>query len=37
MIGATTVHLRRGDRRIALDIGHLLAAAVTVWLATTTL
>jgi DoxX-like protein len=34
-IGATRVHLRRGDRRIALNITLLVTAAVTVWLATT--
>ncbi|WP_327350973.1 DoxX family protein [Streptomyces sp. NBC_01304] len=34
-IGATRVHLRRGDRDIALNITLLLVAAVTVWLATT--
>ena len=28
-IGATAVHLRRGDRRIALNIALVLAAAVT--------
>ncbi|MFD6289448.1 DoxX family protein [Streptomyces sp. NPDC060205] len=33
-IGATRVHLRLGDRRIALNITLLLTAAVTVWLAT---
>lgn len=33
-IGATRVHLSRGDRRIALNLTLLLAAAVTVWLAT---
>jgi DoxX-like family len=33
--GATRVHLRRGDRRIALNITLLLVAAVAVWLATT--
>ncbi|WP_371596697.1 DoxX family protein [Streptomyces sp. NBC_00564] len=32
---ATGVHLNRGDRRIALNIALILAAAVTVWLATT--
>ncbi|MEW2295834.1 DoxX family protein [Streptomyces sp. NPDC006743] len=30
-IGATRVHLSRGDRRIALNITLLLTAAVTVW------
>ncbi|MFI8305048.1 DoxX family protein [Streptomyces sp. NPDC085927] len=34
-IGATGVHLARGDRRIALNITLLLTAAVTTWLATT--
>ncbi|MBC3840887.1 DoxX family protein [Streptacidiphilus sp. 4-A2] len=34
-LGATRVHLRRGDRGIALNIALLLTAAVTVWLATT--
>jgi hypothetical protein len=34
-IGATRVHLSRGDRRIALSITLILAAAVTIWLATT--
>ncbi|GEB49125.1 MULTISPECIES: DoxX family protein [Streptomyces] len=34
-IGATRVHLSRGDRQIALNITLLLTAAVTVWLATT--
>ncbi|GAA3090560.1 DoxX family protein [Streptomyces rectiviolaceus] len=34
-IGATRVHLNRGDRRIALNITLLLAAAVTIWPATT--
>ncbi|WP_128800988.1 MULTISPECIES: DoxX family protein [unclassified Streptomyces] len=33
-IGATRVHLRRGDRQIALNITLLLAAAVTAWLST---
>jgi len=32
-IGATVVHLRRGDRDVALNLGLLLAAAVTGWLA----
>ncbi|OLF07049.1 DoxX family protein [Actinophytocola xanthii] len=32
-LGATAVHLRRGDRQIALNIGLLLAAAGAVWLA----
>ncbi|MER7361703.1 DoxX family protein [Nonomuraea wenchangensis] len=34
-IGATALHLRRGDRQIALNLTLLLAAALTVWLATT--
>lgn len=34
-IGATRVHLRRGDRQIALNLALILLAAVTVWLATT--
>lgn len=34
-IGATRVHLRRGDRQIALNLTLILVAAVTVWLATT--
>jgi hypothetical protein len=34
-IGATRVHLSRGDRRIALNITLILAAAVTIWLAKT--
>ncbi|MEZ7126281.1 DoxX family protein [Nonomuraea sp. AD125B] len=34
-IGATALHLRRGDRQIALNITLLLAAALTAWLATT--
>jgi uncharacterized membrane protein len=34
-IGATRVHLNRGDRQIALNITLILAAAVTIWLATT--
>ncbi|MGW1770490.1 DoxX family protein [Streptomyces sp. NPDC002104] len=33
-IGATAVHLRRGDRRIALNAVLLLAAAVAAWSAT---
>jgi hypothetical protein len=33
-IGATRVHLRRGDRQIALNLTLLLTAAVTVWTAT---
>lgn len=33
-IGAIRVHLRRGDRQIALNITLLIAAAVTAWLAT---
>ena len=31
---ATRVHLRRGDRQIALNLALLALAAVTVWLAT---
>ncbi|RFU82727.1 DoxX family protein [Streptomyces triticagri] len=34
-IGATRVHLRRGDRQIALNATLLAAAAATVWLSTT--
>ncbi|SRR6266545_5243371 len=34
-IGATRVHLTRGDRQVALNITLILAAAVTIWLATT--
>ncbi len=34
-IGAITVHLSRGDRQLALNIALILAAAMTVWLATT--
>ncbi|MFB7501580.1 DoxX family protein [Streptomyces sp. NPDC056161] len=34
-ICATGVHLRRGDRRIALNLTLALSAAVTIWLATT--
>ncbi|MBO2454729.1 DoxX family protein [Actinomadura barringtoniae] len=34
-LGATRVHLRRGDRQIVLNIVLILAAAVTAWLATT--
>ncbi|MFC6088779.1 DoxX family protein [Saccharothrix lopnurensis] len=34
-VGATAVHLRRGDRRIALNLGLLVAAAGAGWLATT--
>jgi DoxX-like family len=35
-IGATTVHLRRGEARlIGLNIGLIIVAAATVWLATT--
>jgi hypothetical protein len=34
-IGATRVHLKLGDRRIALNITLLLTAAVTAWPATT--
>ncbi|CAM5335220.1 membrane protein [Streptomyces avidinii] len=33
-IGATWVHLSRGDREIGLNLTLLAAAAVTVWLAT---
>lgn len=33
-VAATRVHLRRGDRQIALNLTLLLAAAVTIWLAT---
>jgi hypothetical protein len=33
-VGATRVHLRRGDRQIGLNVGLLVAAGVTVWLAT---
>lgn len=33
-IGATGVHLRRGDRQVALNVTLLLTAAVTSWLAT---
>ncbi|WP_328493310.1 DoxX family protein [Streptomyces sp. NBC_00414] len=33
-IGATRVHLKRGDHRIALNITLLLTAAVTTWPAT---
>jgi uncharacterized membrane protein len=33
-LGATRVHLNRGDRRIALNVTLLLVASVTVWLAT---
>ncbi|MFF2330037.1 MULTISPECIES: DoxX family protein [unclassified Streptomyces] len=36
-IGATVVHLRIGDHRIALNITLILTAAVTVWLAATRL
>ncbi|MFF8729245.1 DoxX family protein [Streptomyces sp. NPDC015171] len=35
--GAIRVHLRRGDRAIALNIALVLTAAVTVWLATSRL
>lgn len=31
---ATRVHLRRGDRQIGLNLGLLVLAAATVWLAT---
>ncbi|MEV5675753.1 MULTISPECIES: DoxX family protein [unclassified Streptomyces] len=34
-IGATRVHLSRGDRRIALNLTLIVAGAVTIWLATT--
>ena len=34
-IGATRVHLRRGDRQIGLNLALILVAAATVWLATT--
>ena len=34
-IAATGVHLRMGDRRVALNLTLVLTAAVTVWLATT--
>lgn len=34
-IGATRVHLRMGDRQVTMNITLILAAAVTVWLATT--
>ncbi len=34
-IGAIRVHLRRGDRRIALNLRLLCAAAATSWLGTT--
>lgn len=34
-IGATRVHLRRGDHQVALNLTLLLAACVTIWLATT--
>ncbi|MBU3868276.1 DoxX family protein [Streptomyces sp. 4503] len=34
-IGATRVHLIRGDRQVALNITLLVAAAVTIWPATT--
>jgi uncharacterized membrane protein len=33
-IGATRVHLRRGDRRIELNAALLFTAAVVVWLST---
>ncbi|MFF0667610.1 DoxX family protein [Streptomyces tendae] len=36
-IGATGVHLRLGDRQVALNLTLLITAAVTVWLATTRL
>lgn len=34
-IAAIGVHLRRGDRRLALNLTLVLAAAVALWLATT--
>jgi hypothetical protein len=34
-VGATGVHLSRGDRRIALNAALLLAAVGTAWLSTT--
>jgi hypothetical protein len=34
-LGAIRVHVARGDRQVALNLTLLLAAAVTVWLATT--
>jgi uncharacterized membrane protein YphA (DoxX/SURF4 family) len=34
-IGATTVHLKRGDRQISLNLTLILAAVATTWLATT--
>ncbi|MFJ6571028.1 DoxX family protein [Streptomyces sp. NPDC091292] len=34
-LGAVRVHLKRGDRQIALNVTLLLTAAVTCWLATT--
>ena len=33
-IGATRVHLRMGDRQVALNLTLMATAAVTVWLAT---
>jgi hypothetical protein len=33
-IGATKVHLSLGDRKIGLNIGLIVVAAATVWLAT---
>ncbi|MFJ8811216.1 DoxX family protein [Streptomyces sp. NPDC102490] len=33
-IGATAVHLRLGDRQVALNLTLLAAAALTAWLAT---
>ncbi|MBZ6193488.1 DoxX family protein [Streptomyces olivaceus] len=36
-IGATAVHLRLGDRRVALNLTLLVAAAGTAWLATASL
>ncbi|MFE9559628.1 DoxX family protein [Streptomyces sp. NPDC006487] len=34
-IGATGVHLMRGERQVALNLAVLLTATVTAWLATT--
>jgi len=34
-LAATRVHLRRGDRQIALNLTLVLVAAATTWLATT--
>nr|WP_202455818.1 DoxX family protein [Streptomyces sp. SID8367] len=36
-LAATWVHLRMGDRRIALNLGLIVIAGVTVWLATSRL